>query len=145
MGRLGLELKESVMIRPRSDRLGKSWKRAVSSLIVIETLCRLSYRHSFKVKRLRRRWSCLALTKPPNLLAYSFLFNFLPPQFSISPRSSSSFRSRRFLDAPSHLYKSVCPSVRKSVGPSVGPYFRLCRVIFRCVLGASCAVYPALF
>ena len=26
-----------------------------------------------------------------------------------------------FLDAPSHLYKRVCPSVRPSVGPSVGP------------------------
>ena len=32
---------------------------------------------------------------------------------------------------------SVRPSVRRSVGPS--------RVIFRRVLGASCAVYPALF
>ena len=48
---------------------------------------------------------------------------------------------RRFLDAPSHLYKRVCPSVRPSVRPSVGPS----RVIFRRVLGASCAVYPALF
>ena len=37
------------------------------------------------------------------------------------------------LDAPSHLYKRLCPSVRLS------------RVIFRRVLGASCAVYPALF
>ena len=36
-----------------------------------------------------------------------------------------------FLDAPSHLYKRVCPSVRPSV------------VIFRRVLGASCAVFPA--
>ena len=26
-----------------------------------------------------------------------------------------------FLDAPSHLYKRSCPSVRRSVGPSVGP------------------------
>ena len=43
-----------------------------------------------------------------------------------------------FLDAPSHLYKRVCPSVRSSVGPSVRPsvpcYFQtrtrrvLCRV-----------------
>ena len=46
-----------------------------------------------------------------------------------------------FLDAPSHLYMRVCPSVR----PSVGPQVRLSRVIFRRVLGASCAVYPALF
>ena len=38
-----------------------------------------------------------------------------------------------FLDAPSHLYKRSCPSVRRS------------RVILRPVLGASCAVYPALF
>ena len=27
-----------------------------------------------------------------------------------------------FLDAPSHLYKRLCPSVRRSVGPSVRPY-----------------------
>ena len=56
-----------------------------------------------------------------------------------------------FLDAPSHLYKrmfpSVCPSLRKSVCPN--------RVIFEGekyavghslrMLGASCTVYPALF
>ena len=35
-------------------------------------------------------------------------------------------------------------SVRRSVGPSVGPSVRPSRVIFRRVLGASCAVYPAL-
>ena len=46
-----------------------------------------------------------------------------------------------FLDAPSHLYKRVCPSIRPYVGPSVGPS----RVIFRRALGASCAAYPALF
>ena len=34
----------------------------------------------------------------------------------------------------------VCPSVRPSVGPSVGPS----PVIFKRILGASCAVYPAL-
>ena len=39
-----------------------------------------------------------------------------------------------FLDAPSNLYKRVCPSVRRSVGPSVPRYFQtrtrciLCRV-----------------
>ena len=38
-----------------------------------------------------------------------------------------------FLDAPSHLYKRLCPSVRPSP------------VIFKRDLGASCAVYPALF
>ena len=42
-----------------------------------------------------------------------------------------------FLDAPSHLYKRSCLSVRPSVRPSP--------VIFRRVLGAPCAVYPALF
>ena len=41
------------------------------------------------------------------------------------------------LDAPSHLYKRACPSVRPSVRPSP--------VIFKHVLGASCAMYPALF
>ena len=51
-----------------------------------------------------------------------------------------------FLDAPSHLYKRSCPSVgpsvRSSVGPSVPCYFRRWKVR---ILGASCAVYPALF
>ena len=42
-----------------------------------------------------------------------------------------------FLDAPSYLYKRVCLSVGPSVRPSP--------VIFGRVLGASCAVYPALF
>ena len=51
----------------------------------------------------------------------------------------------RFLDAPSHLYKRVCPSVRLSVGPSVRRSVRPSPVIFKRVLGASCAVYPALF
>ena len=49
-----------------------------------------------------------------------------------------------FLDAPSHLYKRSCPSVCLSVSPSVCPSVRLARVFFRRVLGASCAVYPAL-
>ena len=31
------------------------------------------------------------------------------------------FTGNSFLDASSHLYKRVCPSVRRSVGPSVGP------------------------
>ena len=43
-----------------------------------------------------------------------------------------------FLDAPSHLYKSSCLSVR----PLVPCYFRRRKV---CILGTSCAVYPALF
>ena len=51
----------------------------------------------------------------------------------------------QFLDAPSHLYKRLCPSVGPSVRPSVRPSARLSRVIFRRLLGASCAVYPALF
>ena len=48
------------------------------------------------------------------------------------------FMGKWFLDAPSHLYKRVCPyvrpSVRRSVGPSVPRYFQtrtrriLCRV-----------------
>ena len=42
-----------------------------------------------------------------------------------------------FLDAPSHLYKRVCPSVRRSVRPSP--------VIFRRVLGTSYVLYPASF
>ena len=58
-----------------------------------------------------------------------------------------------FLDAPSHLYKRLCPSVGPSVGPSVrpsvrpsvGPYVPC--YFWRWkepILGASCAVYPAL-
>ena len=58
-----------------------------------------------------------------------------------------------FLDAPSHLYMRSCPSVRPSVRRSVCPSVRLSvcpsRVFFRRwkvrILGASCAVYPALF
>ena len=46
-----------------------------------------------------------------------------------------------FLDAPSHLYKRVCPSVRVSVRPSVSI---LKNAVYR-VLGASYAGYPALF
>ena len=47
----------------------------------------------------------------------------------------------QFLDAPSQLYKRVCPSMLSSVHPSVGPYIPR---FFRRILGASCAVYPAL-
>ena len=35
-----------------------------------------------------------------------------------------------FLDAPSHLYMRLCPSVRRSVRRSVRPLVRLSRVIF---------------
>ena len=49
---------------------------------------------------------------------------------------------RPFLDAPSHLYMRLCPSVRPSVRRSVPCYFRRWKVR---ILGASCAVYPALF
>ena len=35
--------------------------------------------------------------------------------------SSAGGQLIRFLDAPSHLYKRVCPSVGPSVGPSVRP------------------------
>ena len=45
-----------------------------------------------------------------------------------------------FLDAPSHLYKRVCPSVRMSVGPSVTIKGN---AVYR-VLGASYVGYPAL-
>ena len=52
------------------------------------------------------------------------------------------FRSDRFLDAPSHLYKRVCPSVRGSVRPSVGPPVSIKE---KRGLGASYFGYPALF
>ena len=47
-----------------------------------------------------------------------------------------------FLDAPSNLYKRVCPSVRPSVSPSVR---RSAKPSLRRLLGASCAEYSALF
>ena len=54
-----------------------------------------------------------------------------------------------FLDAPSHLYMRSCPSVGPSVRPSVRRSVGPSRVIFEgekyAILGASCAVYPALF
>ena len=46
-----------------------------------------------------------------------------------------------FLDAPSLLFKRVCLYVRPSVRPSVSI---LKNAVYR-LLGASCAVYPALF
>ena len=81
---------------------------AVSSFIVSKS-------KGYEVGEVVWHWQSL-----PTYLLTNFFFNFLPPQFSISPRSSSSFRSRRFLDAPSHLYKKSCPSVGPSVRPFVG-------------------------
>ena len=47
------------------------------------------------------------------------------------PLDPASFQSRFlfFLDVPSHLYKRLCPSVRRSVGPSVRPP-TVCPVLF---------------
>ena len=53
-----------------------------------------------------------------------------------------SYRVGGFLDAPSHFYIRLCPSVRPSVRPYVPCYFRRWK---ERILGASCAVYPALF
>ena len=54
-----------------------------------------------------------------------------------------------FLDAPSHLYKRLCPSVLRSCGLSVlrsfGPSVSHFRRWKARILGASLAVYPALF
>ena len=41
-----------------------------------------------------------------------------------------------FLDAPSHLYKRSCPSLRRSVRPSVPCYFRTNMAIFRCAVAS---------
>ena len=101
---------------------------------------------------------------PRRLTPYFHLFCLSPNPIFLFPPSSLfppsllppnlSFRFRKirllgntgpifgpFLDAPSHLYKRSCPSVRRSVRPSVRPS----PVLFKHVLGASCAVYPALF
>ena len=69
-----------------------------------------------------------------NLPSFFFTFYVI---FWLTFTLSWSMSNFSFLDAPSHLYKRSCPSVRPSVRPS--------RVIFTHVLGASCAVYPALF
>ena len=65
-----------------------------------------------------------------------------------------------FLDATMHLYKRSCPSVRRSVGPSVGPYVRpsvghtrveilqkpfSTKITGSTSVNASYAVYTALF
>ena len=75
----------------------------------------------------------------PHLVGWSFcwLFGFV---FTILAFPGC------FLDAPSHLYKRVCPSVRPSVRRAVGPSVR--RSVtpsLRRVRGASYAVYSALF
>ena len=73
-----------------------------------------------------------------------FVFEHAPAQIITAlPKSSLPLPNRPrqeqscirpCLDAPSHLYKRVCPSVRPSVGPSVPRYFQtrtrriLCRV-----------------
>ena len=64
----------------------------------------------------------------------SSIFPF--PFKSQCPTECSTKIKVTFLDAPSHLYKRSCPSVRRPVGPSP--------VISKRVLGASCVVYPAL-
>ena len=46
--------------------------------------------------------------------------------------------TRKFLDAPAHLYKRVCPSVRPYVRTSVTP-------VRKCVAGASNGQYWLLF
>ena len=60
---------------------------------------------------------------------------FFIESHSIYPTCSPLLASKsiRKGTSPSHLSKMVCPPVRCSITPSL-----------RCVLGASCAVYPAL-
>ena len=74
---------------------------------------------------------------------FLLLLWFLCPFFPLSlPRSFIP----QFLDAPPHLYKRVCPSVRPSVRPSFGPSVR--RSVtpsLRRLLVASYAEYSALF
>ena len=79
----------------------------------------------------------------PSLFAFWFFF-----RCKLSPPFQSGRIFCHFLDAPSHLYKRVCPSVRPSVRGSVGP--SVCpsvsikgNAVFR-VLGASYVGYPAL-
>ena len=71
-----------------------------------------------------------------NVLSLPFIYFFL--LFRLLPFLLFPSLSFTFLLIPSHLYKRSCPSV----GPSVPCYFRRWKVR---ILGASCAVYPALF
>ena len=60
------------------------------------------------------RWSVRrSVTLSSNLVKNGLFFVSLNIVLSVD--------SPCFLDASSHLYKRVCPSVRRSVGPSVGP------------------------
>ena len=89
----------------------------------------------------------IGLMKAQNSTKKKISTDFISWPSSSTSRGNDRPASRRFayqssfLDAPSHLYKRVCPSVCSSVRPSVRPS----PVDFRCVLGTSCAVYPALF
>ena len=71
-----------------------------------------------------RRWRLIQVSFQPDTKPSNFFWQFF---FS--------------LDASSHLYMRVCPSVCPCVGPSVPCYFRRWK---ERILGASCAVYPAL-
>ena len=65
----------------------------------------------------------LFFSSPWNLcLFFSIIFCFLVPSFSFVFDFFFLFFS--FLDAPSHLYKRVCPSVGPFVRPSVTPSLR---------------------
>ena len=50
--------------------------------------------------------------------------SFVSALFFVALAAGRIIEIREFLDAFSHLYKRVCPSVRRSVGPSVGPLVR---------------------
>ena len=60
-------------------------------------------------------------------------------------------RQRAFLVADTQLYKRLCPSVRPSVGWSVGPLVSTSRKVWKCAFPPLptrpqlMAVYPALF
>ena len=89
------------------------------------------------------RMSAISFGTWKPFLAHCLCFRFNRVESSVSSFKKNMadfslfFPLSLFLDAPSHLYKRWCQSVRPSVRPSP--------VIFKRVLGASCAVYPALF
>merc|ERR1712228_199687 len=89
-----------------------------------------------------------------------FVVTFFSVKHSANDHVTWNFSMRKhsvvinFLDASSHLYKRVCPSIRPSVGPPVRPSVRpsvrnaFVKIAENGVMqdeGASRAVYPALF
>ena len=89
-----------------------------------------------------------AQMKPLNrlgLTAVMLLFSSInqssrqPKKFEMVQMLSHQTTASPFLDTPSHLYMRLCPSVRRSVGPSVRPVL-FSKVISKHTRGILCRV-----